>query len=451
MKKNVIPWQRSPTRDQTTKTSPRRGRRHFMRGTCTTVIGAAWGDEGKGKAVDALGIDSTATVRFNGGANAGHTLVVGDQKYVTHLLPCGIVRPNMQNIVGPAVLCDLEVIREEVALARKHFAFVLLDESAPIVLPIHKLIDAGRERAAKAGALGTTKRGIGPASADFWARRSPRLGDLVNKDQIVDRLRAARYYEELLAVSRFLETEAPGLDETIEWLTQFSDVIVPLLGDARARVHQLLAERKNVLFEGAQGVLLDTIQGSSPYTTSSICTAAGVANTLGIYIPHSVIGVSKAYTTRVGAGPFPTELSGDTGNKLRKAGKEYGATTGRPRRCGWLDLMALRYAVRVGGITNLTITKLDILSGMDEVQMCTDYMLRGKSVNRFTTLTTEILDNVEPVYTTFPGWTKNIQGCRRIDDLPSAARDYLATIEAFTEVPISMIGVGPEREQLIKI
>lgn len=422
-----------------------------MTGTASVLLGTQWGDEGKGKITDGYGGDYDAIVRFNGGANAGHTLIVGDKRYVTHMLPSGIIRQGQINIVGPGAVCDLEMIRDELKIAETMGATVLLDRSAPIVLPIHKLIDRGREKISGAQAIGTTARGIGPSYEDFWARRCLRLGDLTSKKRIEEHLRDREYYIEKMALATHLGQydDIASLPQTAEWLMQFSEMIRPLLVDSRAYVLKLLKQGKDILFEGAQGILLDTIFGAQPFTTSSVCTPAGISSTFGIYNFAKVIGVTKAYTTRVGAGPFPTEQDNEVGEQLRREGSEFGATTGRPRRCGWLDLVALKYACRVGNITELTMTKLDILSEFSEIKVCTDYLFEGTSVQPHETLTGRVMREAEPYYTTLAGWEKDISHLQRIEGLPTEARDFLTYVSDFVGRPITHVGVGPERRQLL--
>lgn len=417
-----------------------------MSGSAVVVCGLQWGDEGKGKIVDKLARNAHAVVRFNGGNNAGHTLVVGDKKYVTHTLPSGIVRADQNNLVGPGVVCDLDVITEELQIALKHDARVFLDRSAPVILPIHIAIDKGRELAAGKRKIGTTNRGIGPAYEDFWSRRGIKLGDMVSEDRIVARLRRGEYYEERLAVTRHLGVDAMSFDEVVAWLLEYSETIKPLLVDTRAIVSQMLSAGMQVLFEGAQGVMLDTVHGSQPYTTSSCCTAAGVSATFGIYKFERVVGVTKAYATRVGAGPFPTELHGEAGERLREKGSEFGATTGRPRRCGHADWNALGFACRVGGVTELVVTKADVLSGFDQVRAGTSYVFEGRPIGPHETLTTRVLEDSIVSYTDFPGWSEDITGCRRIEDLPEAVQNYIQEMSKFVGCPVTAVSVGPGRD-----
>ena len=422
----------------------------------TVVLGAQWGDEGKGKIIDALAENADVIVRFQGGANAGHTIVIGDKSYPIHLLPSGIFREGKLNLVGPGVVFDPEVGVKEIALAREFGSRVMLDEQTPIVLPLHRLIDAARERADGSSAIGTTKRGISPAYSDFWLRRGVTLGDFRSADRIRAALESRRYWVDLFTIVSTLggahiersfgyPFSLFHLDDTIDWLMSFSDQIVPHLGDTRGSVHKALSQNKNVLFEGAQGVMLDAYHGSRPYVTSSLCTAAGVSASYGVYKFDRVVGVAKAYTTRVGAGPFPTELLDEQGEELRRRGHEFGTTTGRPRRCGWLDLPALRYACRVGGITHLVITKIDILTDFPRLRVCNRY----RGVKPETTLTCHVLEQANPLCKRVPSWKEDLSACRQYNELPAATRAYIDLIEAGTDTVVSGLGVGAERDQIL--
>jgi adenylosuccinate synthase len=423
------------------------------------VLGAQWGDEGKGKIVDAFSEKADIVIRFNGGGNAGHTIVVGDKKEAIHLCPSGIVRKGVINIVGPGVVFDLSVGSREIQLASSYGSRVLLDQATPVVLPMHRVLDAGRESAAGKSAIGTTKRGIGPAYSDFWLRRGLRLGDLTSRSSTHNALVNSGYFDELLTLARHFGVENGkvdlsclnlginplSLDETIDWCMKYAGKIIPHLADTRQFVHKAIREDRDVLFEGAQGVLLDTMHGFRPFTTSSCCTAAGVAATFGVFKFDRVIGVAKAYCTRVGAGPFPTELTNGIGEKLRYQGNEYGTTTGRPRRCGWIDLRALSYACRVGGITNLIVTKLDVLSGFESLKYCYDY----ENIDSQQTLTTADANSATPQYSETPGWSNDITSARSLEELPDVSISYLNEIENHTGIPIDAVGIGPERDQII--
>lgn len=424
-------------------------------GNKLAILGAQWGDEGKGKVVDALAEEADLVVRFNGGANAGHSIYVGDRKVVTHLLPSGIIRPGVRNLVGPGVLCDLDVAHTEITtIADPCGAEVLLDRSAPVVGLIHRWFDGARE--ASGNGIGTTKRGIGPACEDLASRRgSVRLGDLTSVDRVRSVLTDGRYYDERRAAARAhgrngeVPDSFPTLDAVIEDIMRHAHTVIPRLCDGRALAWEADRANRKILFEGAQGVLLDLYAGSAPHTTSSLCTKAGIAATFGIDKLGAVIGGTKAYATRVGEGPFPSEITGDLAHRLREAGNEYGSTTGRPRRCGWLDLMALRYAVRMGGITHLAVTKLDTLAIFDELRVATGYAFKGKPLDALETLTSKVQRESALSYLVLPGWQGvQLSACRRIEDLPETARGYLRRVTMETRCPILAVGVGPERDEL---
>ena len=425
----------------------------------TIVLGAQWGDEGKGKIVDVLGDGMDAVVRFGGGPNAGHSLVVNGKKTVIHNCPSGIVREGMMNVVGPGVVFDPVIGVQEIALARECKSDLILDSSSPVILPIHRALDFGRELAAGKQAIGTTHKGIGPCYSDFWLRRGLTLGDLFLEDKIRSALTRGGYWDELVALGRHLKLHRTdlsklglsidplSLEETVRWCLSFADAICPIVYDTRTSINSLYESGREILFEGAQGVLLDTFHGARPYVTSSLCTAAGVSATFGIYKFDRVIGVTKAYATRVGAGQFPTELFDETDQYLREKGNEFGSTTGRPRRCGWLDLPALRYACRMGGITELVMTKLDVLSGIPELKVCECYGLFEEFGPA--TFTTEVLESVCSHLVEYEPWTQDFFSAQSLEDLPEDARRYLARISHLRDIPpITGVSVGPDREQM---
>ncbi len=421
------------------------------------VVGAQWGDEGKGKIVDALTKNADVVVRFNGGANAGHTIFVGDKKRVTHIIPSGAIRPGTLNIIGPGVVCGLKTLVEEVgAVADPVGSEVIIDRSAPIVTPIHRWFDVAREAGSQS--IGTTKEGIGPAYEDTSSRRgSVRAGDLLNPDRLERVLTDGGYYDERRSAAQaYLSTNAllpafPKLDEVMDDLMQYRHFVRPRLQDTRQVVWDAKESRKRILFEGAQGVMLDVFNGSSPHTTSSMCGAAGIRATYGNLPINSVIGVAKAYATRVGEGPFPAEMHGELGDLLRKIGNEYGATTGRPRRCGWLDLVALRYAVRMGEITHLVITKVDTLVEFTKLReqmarVANGYEFEGRNVGRYETLTSRVQRDARVLYedTPLPSEVMDDSGV-----LHPQIIDYLHRIRMVADVPIVAVGTGPERDQLL--
>ena len=362
-----------------------------------------------------------------------------------------MIRPGKVNVVGPGVVCDPEMLVAELAIAQRYGSTVWLDERAPIVLPVHRQIDAGRESSSGASKIGTTGRGIGPCYESWTARAGLRLGDLRSEALIRDALGARGFYEERMVVAAHHGHRAASLEETVAWAGSFAERLVPHLADTLELIHTARAQGTSLLCEGAQGVMLDLMHGSWPFCTSSFCGAGAVNATLGLHDIDRVVGVAKAYVTRVGAGPFPTELLGADGERLRGRGGEYGATTGRPRRCGWLDLAALKYAVRVGGITELVVTKLDILSGESSIPVCTGYRdaKTNESIGPLTSLTAERLATVVPEWKECAGWSADLADCRRIEDLPKQALEYLDFIETSVGVPITGIGVSPERDGMI--
>lgn len=413
------------------------------------VVGAQWGDEGKGKVVNKIAEEADLVIRDGGGGNAGHTIFVKDRKVVQHLLPCGIVYKDKINMVGPRVVCDLEVLEKELALAKEFGSEVWLDERAPIVLPIHKAIDAGRETSGGASKIGTTGRGIGPCYEDWVARRGLRLGDLRSRQKMTGALEARGFYAERRAVASHHDMTSVPIEAVLDWAEMYAKSVVPHLADTLELVHDALDRESTVAFELAQGVMLDVQHGTWPFVTSSSCGAGAVHNTFGIKHIHRAIGVSKAYVTRVGSGPFPTEIPGLDGDWLRDRGDEFGATTGRPRRCGWLDLPALKYACRVGLITELVITKLDVLTGRPSIPVCKTYVPRNGTLRATSTLTRELLESVEPSYVEMEGWNQDLRHCRQFADLPHQARHFLSVIERTVGLPITGVSVGPGRDDMI--
>jgi len=422
------------------------------------VVGAQWGDEGKGKVVDLLSEDAQAVVRYGGGANAGHTLVINGQKLVTHLVPSGVLHPGKKCVLGDGMVVDPATLLEEIAQCQARGLLaggeLLVGQGAHVILPYHRLVEGLREdRGKKTGkSIGTTRRGIGPAYEAKVGRRGVRIRDLLGDR---DRLRGLveANLDELVPVIVYLGGEAPTAATVTQWV---DDAIAaglrlePYIGDASRWVHDAIAAGRNVLFEGAQGVLLDVDHGTYPYVTSSSTIAAGACQGVGIGPTKidRVLGITKAYATRVGEGPFGTELHGDAGERLRQAGGEYGATTGRPRRCGWLDLPALRLGVRLNGMDGLALTKLDVLGGMGEVQACVAYKLDGHELDELP-LDPEDIARAEPVYRTWPGWGPMPAGVRAFDDLPAPAREYVREIERLAGVPFYLVSVGADRVDTI--
>jgi len=418
------------------------------------AVGAQWGDEGKGKIVDWLGPQADLVARFQGGNNAGHTLVVDGETTVLHVVPSGILHPGSVNLIGPGVVVDPAILLGE--LAKLEERGILKDPSrirvsgrAHVILPWHTALDAARETAAGKAKIGTTGRGIGPCYEDKVARRGVRVADLREAGELRTKLEsiAAQKNVELTKVHGAEPIDVDALyAQCLEWGRQLE----PYIDHTGRILDRSLRGGKNVLFEGAQGTFLDIDHGTYPFVTSSNCVAGAVCTGSGIGPTKidRVIGITKAYTTRVGSGPFPTELLDETGEQLRKAGAEFGATTGRPRRCGWLDGVLLREAVTVNGLTDLAINKLDILSGFDEIKVCTAYDIDGKITEDFP-MTLAEAERAKPVYETMPGWSEDVRGLTSIEQFPDNARRYIERIEALAEIPAALLSVGPGREETI--
>lgn len=425
-----------------------------MKGRTDIVIGVQWGDEGKGRVVDVLAADAGVVVRYQGGANAGHTVVVDNEKYVFHLLPSGILYAGKSCVIGNGVVIDPDTLFEELdglAARGKKTAKLVVSHAAHIVMPYHKIIDKLAEGARSEGTkIGTTGRGIGPCYADKYERIGIRAEDLVNPDVLRDKLsRTLKIKNDIL--TKIYGADPLDFDEIYEKALAWGRRMEPMLGDAFLEIDEAVRSGRNVLFEGAQATLLDIDHGTYPFVTSSSPCAGGACTGSG-FGPSRIdrsIGVAKAYCTRVGEGPFPTEEMGEVGEELRQKGGEFGATTGRPRRCGWCDLVAVDYAVKVNGLDGLALTKLDVLDGFDEIKICTAYEIDGKIRKTFPSSCAE-LAKAKPVYATLPGWKCDISKCRTFDELPQAARDYVKYIEDNAEVPVVLIGVGAGREDTIR-
>ena len=422
----------------------------------TIVIGSQWGDEGKGKVVDLLAPDVDVVARYQGGANAGHTIAWEDQQFVLHLVPSGIFHPGTTCAIGNGVVIDPVALMEEVrTIEELGFSVegrLFISHLAHLIMPYHKRLDQAKERYRDAGAIGTTGRGIGPAYVDKYARTGIRVVDLLDRDVLRKKLKSA--IEEKNQILRSVyDDEGLDVEQIIEEYVEFDQRIDPYVRDTAAYLNGELAEGKRVLAEGAQGSLLDVDFGTYPFVTSSHPTAGGCCTGLGVppTAVDRVIGITKAYCTRVGNGPFPTELHDDPegiGEQLRTVGHEFGATTGRPRRCGWLDLVALRYTAAVNGFTELAITKLDVLQGLGELKVCTRYRIDGKETDRFPSDPAR-LERVEPVYEAFPGFDG--LGGGSMEGLPQAARDYLGFIEDFVGVRIGTVSTGPKRSETMRV
>jgi len=421
--------------------------------TTVVVVGAQWGDEGKGKIVDFLASQADMVVRCQGGSNAGHTVVQGGNTYKLHLIPSGILYPGVCCIIGNGVVVDIPVILEELdgLQARGiNTSNLYISDRAQIIMPYHYLLDGLQEDIKADRKIGTTKRGIGPAYVDKVARCGLRMADLLNWDTFVDKLRYnAKEKTHLLAC---YGQEPVDVDAVIEIFRAYKDRIVPYIADTPPMINKVVDAGKKVLFEGAQGTLLDIDHGTYPFVTSSNPTSGGACTGSGVGPTKikRVIGITKAYTTRVGEGPFPSELLDEQGEYIRQKGFEFGTTTGRPRRCGWLDMMVVRYSVLVNGLTDLAITKLDVLDSLPELKICHAYRYNGEELPNFPA-DLDILAKCEPVYETMPGWMSDTTACRKIQDLPEAARKYLARIEELSGTPISIVATGPDREQTITV
>ncbi|AGC44326.1 adenylosuccinate synthetase [Myxococcus stipitatus DSM 14675] len=425
------------------------------------VIGAQWGDEGKGKVVDLLTEHAQVVVRFQGGNNAGHTLVVGGQKTVLHLIPSGILHQGKTCVIGNGVVVDPAVLVGEIdALKARGFlkedAQLLISDNAHVIFPWHKLLDSFREKARGGAAIGTTGRGIGPSYEDKVARRGIRVRDLLNPDRLRKRIeeRLPQALDELKDLCAKAGVPVPQL-EVPQVLAEFSALgerLKPYVHDVSLFLSEQVRRGARILFEGAQGTLLDVDHGTYPFVTSSNCVAgnAAVGSGLGPTAIDKVMGISKAYTTRVGGGPFPTELNDATGDQLRKVGDEFGATTGRPRRCGWLDGVVLRYAVRVNGLWGLALTKLDVLSGLKSVQLCNAYELDGQKVTELPG-DYEDLARVKPIFETLPGWDEKLAGVRSFEELPENAKRYVRRVEEISGVPVVCVSVGADRGETVLI
>jgi adenylosuccinate synthase len=415
------------------------------------IVGAQWGDEGKGKIVDLFTSWADVVVRYQGGANAGHTLVVGGVKTVLHLVPSGILHPGKKCIIGNGVVVDPEALLEEIDLLRSRGLLgdptqLVVSDNAHVILPYHKRIDAGRE---KQKAIGTTGRGIGPCYEDKVARRGIRVRDVLKPEalrgKLEERLREAN------AQIKALGGEKCELEPLLDWAVKLGERMRPYVGDASEVLSHEVARGRAVLFEGAQGTLLDIDHGTYPYVTSSNTVAgnAAVGAGLGPTSIHSVIGITKAYTTRVGNGPLPTELNDAIGEKLRAVGAEFGATTGRPRRCGWLDALVLRYAARVNGLSGLAMTKLDVLTGFEKILVAIAYKLpNGQTTSEFPS-DPELLEQAQPLYEELPGWKEPLGDQREYQELPENTRRYIERVEQLVGVETIAVSVGAERAQTI--
>ena len=417
------------------------------------VIGTQWGDEGKGKIVDWLTESVRGVVRFQGGHNAGHTLVIGDKKTVLRLIPSGILRDSVSCFIGNGVVVSPTALLEEIQQLEQAGVNVRgrlkISETCPAILPYHVAIDKAREAAKGEGKIGTTGRGIGPAYEDKVARRAIRLQDLLNEARFTAKLRDVLEYHNFV-LQHYFKAEPVDFNKTRDETLAIVEAIRPMIADVPRLLFEMNKAGNNLLFEGAQGTLLDIDHGTYPYVTSSNCVAGAAAAGAGVgpQMLNYVLGLTKAYTTRVGSGPFPTELENEIGKHLAKRGNEFGSVTGRPRRCGWFDAAALKRSIQINGVSGLCVTKLDVLDGMENVQICIGYRFEGQEID-ILPFGAEHIAACEPIYEQLPGWTDSTVGINRWDALPAAAQTYLKRIEAICGVPIDMISTGPERDETI--
>lgn len=418
------------------------------------VIGTQWGDEGKGKVVDLLTAHASRVVRFQGGNNAGHTLVVHGEKSIFHLIPSGILYPDKRCLIGNGVVVDPEVLLEEIeGLFERGIKVdpqrLGLSERAHLIMPYHKAIDIAREKAKGASKIGTTGRGIGPCYEDKVARVGIRAVDLTEPDVLKEKIKA-NLREKNFCLTNLFECEPLEYEPIAERYRSLSHELSPFIVDVSIELDEAMRRKENVLFEGAQGTLLDVDHGTYPFVTSSNPVAANASIGAGIGPKRldSIVGIVKAYSTRVGAGPFVSELTDEIGDYLQEKGQEFGATTGRRRRCGWLDLVVVRYSTRLNGLTHLAITKLDVLTGLDTLNLCISYEHQGDTLENVP-VQLSTLNNCSPMYEAMEGWQEDISGARALEELPKNAQAYVKRIEDFVGVPVSIVSVGPGREQTI--
>lgn len=416
------------------------------------VLGTQWGDEGKGKIVDLLTEQASFVARYQGGHNAGHTLVIDGKKTVLHLIPSGILRDGVTCLIGNGVVLCVEALLKEMAELEATGVPVAerlrISPSCPLILPVHIALDQAREAARGNNKIGTTGRGIGPAYEDKVSRRGLRVGDLLDPELFADKLKGLLEYHNFM-LTNYYKAEAVDFDKTLADALAMAEKIKPMITDVTAVLHQARERQDNILFEGAQGTLLDIDLGTYPYVTSSNTTAGGAATGSGVgplYLDY-VLGITKAYTTRVGSGPFPTELFDNVGEHLGTKGHEFGATTGRERRCGWFDAVAVKHAVHINSVSGICLTKLDVLDGLEELKVCVAYELPDGTVIDYADVAR--FADVKPVYETLPGWSENTFGAKSMDDLPQNALDYIAFIEQRIGVPADIVSTGPDRNETI--
>jgi len=417
------------------------------------VIGAQWGDEGKGKIVDLLSDKTNFVARFQGGANAGHTLKFDDKVVVLHLVPSGIFNGDAKCIIGNGVVIDpIALVKEIDGVKKMGFSLdnrFFVSQTAHVILPYHKILDQLKEKRRGGDAIGTTGRGIGPAYVSKVARIGIRMVDLLDRDILRNKI-SQNIQDINYALENLYKEPTLNTDDLMAELEDSIQILSPYICNTSNILHEAIEAGEDILLEGAQGCLLDVDHGTYPYVTSSSPTAGGACTGTGVpptAITH-VMGITKAYCTRVGNGPFPSELLDETGEELRKKGHEFGATTGRPRRCGWLDLVALKYAVRINGMNELTLTKMDVMDGFEEIKVCTSYIIDGEETKIFP-LSLEEVERIKPVYTTLPGWDKDISGMTSWDELPDTAKTYIEFVEEYIGVKFTIISTGPKRNETI--
>lgn len=420
------------------------------------VLGAQWGDEGKGKMTDYLAAKADVVVRFQGGNNAGHTVEVGDKQYKLHLIPSGILYKDKLNVIGNGVVIDPKALFKEIEYLEGLGEVItnerlIISDRAQVIMPYHKILDSLKEKARGKNDIGTTGKGIGPCYTDKAERCGIRVCDLINKKVFKEKLLENINMKNEMIV-KVLGGEPLNFDDIYDEYCEYAKRLEPYVKDTSYRIYDEIKKNKNVLFEGAQGTLLDIDYGTYPYVTSSNTIAGGVCPGAGIgpTLISSAVGIAKAYTTRVGKGPFPTELTDEIGELIREKGHEYGVTTGRARRCGWLDLVILKTSARISGLTSFAVTKIDTLAGMDKIKVCVGYRFKDKVIDYFPA-SLEDLQQCEPIYEEFDGWDESIERARSYDELPINAKKYLKKIEEFTETKISIVSVGPRRDQTIKV
>jgi len=424
-------------------------------GRNVVVLGTQWGDEGKGKIVDLLTDQAAAVARFQGGHNAGHTLVIDGQKTVLHLIPSGILRESVMCLIGNGVVLSPEALLKEMKGLEEAGVPVRerlrLSPACPLILPYHVALDQAREAARGEAKIGTTGRGIGPAYEDKVARRGLRLADMMDKERFTAKLKEVMEYHNFALVN-YYKAEPVDFDQVLADSLEMAEQLRPLVADVTAMLHDLRKQGQSIMFEGAQGSLLDIDHGTYPYVTSSNTTAGGTSTGSGfgpLYLDY-ILGITKAYTTRVGGGPFPTELGCEIGQRLAERGHEFGSTTGRARRCGWFDAVALKHAIQVNSISGLCLTKLDVLDGLEQINICVGYKdAQGNVVDSLSG--SEDYEAVEPVYETMSGWTESTVGAKTVEELPQAAVDYIKRLEELVEAPVDIISTGPDRVETIVV